>query len=121
MEGSLPITDNAAWDSAIGSSEIVTLRNDVPGFEVAFKQALDDEGPEMGAFQAMSVFASWLEGRIEQSPKGPDVRQAFRVVEAIATTDTYPLGRELVAEFVEALWGNPTAIQFMGPETLRWT
>ena len=58
------MTDNAAPASALGSPVIVAIRNRAPGFEEAFQAALEDEGPDMGAFQAMSVFADWLAGRI---------------------------------------------------------
>ena len=113
------MSDEAPPASAIGSPTVEAIRNQVPEFEEAFRREFEAEGPEMGAFQAMGVFADWLEGRIEQSPGSPDVRRAFRVVEEIASSNHYPMGRSLVTEFVEALRNNPRAVPLMGPETLR--
>jgi hypothetical protein len=90
----------------------------VPEFDEPFQRELDAEGPAMGAFQAMSVFAGWLADRIETSPEDSDVQRAFRVVEEVASSD-YPMGRSLVTEFVEALRDNPRAVALMGSETLR--
>ncbi len=85
-----------------------------------FLRELDAESGEMGAFQAMSVFAEWLGYRIEQSPDSLEVLRAFQTVEGIASSNDYPLGRELVTEFVEVLRDNPRAISLMGPETLLY-
>lgn len=112
------MTDETAPATAMGSPVIVTIRNQVPEFEEVFRQELDVEGPEMGAFQAISVFADWLEDRIQRSPESPDVRRAFRVVEEVAS-GSFPMGGPLVTEFVEALRDNPRAVSLMGPETLR--
>jgi hypothetical protein len=74
----------------------------------------------MGAFQAVSLFATWLMNRLDQSSLAPDVRHAFRVIEEIAANDSaYPLGRALVTEFVESLADHARAVRLMGPETLR--
>ncbi len=112
------MSDNASIVSAIGSPEITAIRRAVPAFERAFQRELEDEGPEMGSFQAMSLFARWVDGLIKEAPEHPDVLQAFGVVEEIASTSTYPLGRPLVTEFVEALWGNKEATRLMGPSTV---
>lgn len=72
----------------------------------------------MGAFQAISVFAEWVAGRLEASPEGADVRRSFCVVEEVASSN-YPLARSLVTEFVEALQEDSRAVALMGPETLR--
>jgi hypothetical protein len=114
-----PMTDESGLASAIGSPVVTTLRSQVPEFEGTFQRELDAEGQEMGAFQAMSVFAGWLADRIEESPEDPDVQRAFRVVEEVASGD-YPMGRSLVTEFVEALQDNPRAVGLMGSETRRF-
>ncbi len=72
----------------------------------------------MGSFHAMSLFARWVDPLIKEAPEHPDVQQAFGVIEEIASTNTYPLGRPLVTEFVEALGGNNEAIRLMGPSTV---
>jgi hypothetical protein len=114
------MTDESAPASAAGSPVIAAIRSQVPEFEEAFQAELGAEGPDMGAFQAMSVFATWLRERIDQSSEGPDVQRAFRAVEEIASGDSdYPMGRALVTEFVEALTDHARAVRLMGPETLR--
>jgi hypothetical protein len=120
VEGSGGMTDESATASAVGSPVVAAVRSQVPEFEEAFQAELDAEGPEMGAFQAMSVFATWLRERIDQSSEGPDVHRAFRVVEEIASNESgYPMGRALVTEFVEALTDHARAVPLKGPETLR--
>ena len=106
--------------SAVNSPVIVAIRSRVPEFDGAFLRALDDEEDEMGAFQAMSVLAEWVEDRIEHSPQSLDALPAFAAVEEIASSSEYPMGRELVTEFVEALADSPRAIALMGPETVRY-
>ena len=120
MSNFVIVSDNASFDSAIGSAEMTAIRRAVPAFEDAFQRELEDEGPEMGSFEAMSLFARWVDGLIKNDPGHPDVLQAFGVIEEIASTDIYPLGRPLVTEFVEALWGNEGATRLMGPNTM-WT
>ena len=114
------MTDESAPESAVGSPVVTAIRSQVPEFEEVFVRELGAESGEMGAFQAMSVFAEWLGERIEQSPAGPDVLRAFQTVEGIASSSDYPLVRALVAEFVEVLWANPRAVPLMGPATLRY-
>ncbi len=111
--------EESAPASAIGSPVLARIRGQVPEFELAFQMELEAEGLEMGAFQAMSVFADWLAKRLENSPEGTDVQRAFHVVEEIASTDDFPMGRSLVTEFVEALRDNPRAVRLMGPDTRR--
>ncbi|MEQ4208857.1 hypothetical protein [Actinopolymorpha sp. B9G3] len=117
------MTDETGPTSAIGSPVLAKIRSQVPEFEEPFQRELDAEGPEMGAFQGMSVFAGWLRARVEASPAEPDVQRAFRVVEEVASSDDpmgHPMGRLLVTEFVEALRDNPCAVALMGSETLRF-
>lgn len=102
--------------SAIGSPVVTLLRTQVPAFEATFQRLLIEEENEMGAFQAVSVFADWLANRLGESPEAVEVRRGFQVIEDVAGSD-YPLGRELVREFVEALADDPEAVNRMGPET----
>jgi hypothetical protein len=96
------MTNEPALASAIGSPVLAVIRSQVPEFEETFQRELDAEGPEMGAFQAMSEFARWLEDRMEAaSPGEADVQRAFRVVEEVASSN-YVLGRALVTEFVRS-------------------
>ena len=113
------MTNEPAPASAIGSPVLATIRSQMPEFEETFQRELDAEGAEMGAFQAMSVFAGWVAERVEASAEEPDVQRAFRVVEEVVSSD-YPMRRELVTEFVEALRGNQRAVAMMGSETLRF-
>jgi hypothetical protein len=106
--------------SAVASPVVAAIRSRVPDFDAAFLRALDDEEGEMGAFQAMSVLAEWVEDRIQHSPQSLDALPAFAAVEEIASSSEYPMGRALVTEFVEALGDSPRAIALMGAETLRY-
>ncbi len=73
----------------------------------------------MGAFQAVSTFAGWVERRLQSSEETPEVQRAFGVMEAIASSREYPLGHDLVSEFAEALRANARAVSLMGPATRR--
>ncbi|CAM3776594.1 hypothetical protein NOMA109596_10320 [Nocardioides marinus] len=115
------MAENSDVTSAVGSPVVAMLRTQVPAFEATFQVHLVEEENELGAFQAVSVFAAWLANRLTESPEAADVRRGFRVVEDVAVGD-YPLGHELVTEFVEALADYPQAVERMGPETrLRLT
>jgi len=114
------MTNDASPASAVGAPVVKTIRERVPEFEQAFQEALNDEGPDMGAFQAMSVFAGWLAERIEASPENSVEQQAFAVIEEVASSADYPMGRSLVTEFVGALRDNPRAVALMGPATVRF-
>jgi hypothetical protein len=114
------MTDDSAPASAIGSPVIARIRSQVPEYDEPFLRELDAEGNEMGAFQAMGIFAEWLAERLQASPDEPAVQRAFLVVEEIASSRDYPMGRALVAEFVEAVQGIPSAVALMGSETLRY-
>lgn len=111
--------ESAGPASAVGSPVIAAIRSQVPEFDEAFLRALETDEGQMGAFQAMSVFAEWVEDRLEHSPQSPEVLRAFTAVEEIASSSQYPMGRALVTEFVEALTNHPRAVLLMGPETLR--
>lgn len=87
------MSDEATPASAVGSPVVDAIRSLVPEFEEAFRKEFEAEGPGMGAFQAMSLFAEWLGSRIEQSPDGTDVRRAFWVVEEIAVEQRLSDGR----------------------------
>ena len=113
------MNDESDLASALGSPVLALVRSDVPEFEDSFQQELADEGPEMGAFQAMSAFAAWLSRRIVASPGDAAVERAFQVVDEVAASDL-PMGRELVTEFVEALQDDRAAFALMGSETLRY-
>lgn len=106
--------------SAVGSPVVAAIRSRVPEFDGAFLRALAAEEGEMGAFQAMSLLAEWVADRIERSPHSLDALPAFAVVEEIASSSEYPMGRALVTEFVEALADSPRAIALMGAETVRY-
>ena len=103
--------------SATGSAVLATIRARVPEFEETFQTELRAEDGEMGAFQAMSVFASWLNRQVQESPASPTVQRAFGAVEEIASRGDYPMGPSLVTEFVEALSDSSRAASLMGPNT----
>lgn len=114
------MADESTPATAIGSPVVAAIRSQIPEFEEAFQTELDAEGHEMGAFQAVGLFATWLRECLDQPSEATTVRRAFRVVEEIAANDRdYPMGRELVTEFVEVVADHARAVPLMGPETLR--
>lgn len=101
---------------ALRSAEISLIRHAVPEFEPRFQLELREEEGELGSFQAMSVFAEWVLERLDVAPGAPDTFRAFAAVEAIAVS-SFPLGRPLAAEFVEAVWSRPGAVLRLGEAT----
>ncbi len=101
--------------NALRSRVVSKIREEIPAFEHSFQAALADEDGEMGSFQAMSTFAAWLLRRLQVDPEAPDVERSFSVVERIAGSAEYPMGRALVTEFVEAIGDSPEAISRLGP------
>jgi len=100
---------------ALRSPVVSKIRDEIPEFEGNFQTALADEDGEMGSFQAMSTFAAWLIQRVHVSPEAPEVERSFAVVEQIASSPEYPMGRALVTEFVEAIGDSSQAIGHLGP------
>ena len=84
---------------ALRSPVVSEIREEIPEFEDSFQTALADEDGDMGSFQAMSTFAAWLIQRLQAGPGAPEVERSFAVVERIAGSAKYPMGRALVTEF----------------------
>jgi len=99
---------------ALRSPVVSKIREEIPEFEESFQTALADEGGAMGSFQAMSTFAAWLMQRLQVGPGAPEVDRSFAVVERIASSTEYPMGRALVTEFVEAIGASSEAIARLG-------
>ena len=100
---------------ALRSPVVSKIREEIPEYEDSFQRALADEDGEMGSFQAMSTFAAWLIQRLQVGTEAPEVERSFAVVERIASSAEYPMGRALVTEFVEAMGDSPEAIRRLGP------
>lgn len=100
---------------ALRSPVVAKIREVVPEFEEGFQSALADEDGEMGSFQAISTFAAWLIQRLQVGPGGPEIERSFAVVERIASSAEFPMGRALVTEFVEAISHSSKAIGLLGP------
>ncbi|MBO9520808.1 MAG: hypothetical protein J7518_04645 [Nocardioidaceae bacterium] len=99
---------------ALRSPVVSKIRETVPEFEDSFQTALAEEDGELGSFQAMSAFATWLIQRMQAGPDVPEVDRSFYVVEQIASSEDYPMGRALVTEFVEAVGHSSKAISRLG-------
>lgn len=100
---------------ALRSPVIMRIREEVPEFESTFQSALLDEDGEMGSFQAMSTFATWLVDRLQTDPRAPEIERSFAAVEYVASSAAFPMGRALVTEFVEAVGDHADAIGRLGP------
>jgi hypothetical protein len=100
---------------ALRSPVVSKIREEIPEFEDSFQTALVDEDGEMGSFQAMSTFGAWLTRCLQVDPGAPEVQRSFSVVEQIASSAEYPMGRALVTEFVEAIGDSSEAIGRLGP------
>lgn len=100
---------------ALRSPVVSTIRETVPEFEDSFQTAVAEEDGEMGSFQAMSAFATWVIQRMQTDPRLPEVVRSFDVVEQIANSEDYPMGRALVTELVEAASHSSEAIRRLGP------
>lgn len=102
---------------ALESEVITEIRATVPEYEELFQATLRDEGRGFGSFQAMSDFAAWLLGRMNEPEWEPAVQRSFAVIEHIAGSRRFRMGSALVAEFVEAIASNADARSRMGPHT----
>lgn len=102
---------------AVGSPEVGLVRREVPEFEPVFQEVLVEEEGELGAFQALSVFADWVCVRLENGDDEDAVRRAFDAVERLFADEGFPLGDALAAEFIEVVWANPQAVERMGART----
>jgi hypothetical protein len=103
--------------NALTAPELTMVRAAVPEFESAFQRELSEEGPEFGAFQAMSAFAAWVGDRLREGQADDVTRRAFDAVEHLIADNGMPLGDALAAEFIEALWLSDEARTLMGPQT----
>lgn len=101
---------------ATASPEVALLRKQVPEFEKLFQEELraDDE---VGAFEAVSLLATWVCERLEMSSDEDAVRRAFDAIEHLIADRRFQLGDALAAEFIEATWNCPGAERLRGHRT----
>ena len=102
---------------ASGSAEVRLLRHSVPEFEPTFQEELLVEGGDLGAFQAVSVFAGWVRDCLDCDTDDDAVKRAFDAVERLIRDNEFPLGDALAAEFIEGVWDHPQAPARMGAAT----
>lgn len=102
---------------AADSEAISLIRRSVPEFEPRFREALNEEDGELGVFQAMSVFATWILERLQREPCDDATQRGFSAVERLITDRTIELGDAVAAEFIEHVWTDPQAVGLMGPRT----
>lgn len=101
---------------ATSSPEIALLREAIPEFEEVFQVEVQAD-EEVGAFEAVSLLATWVCERLQTSSGEDAVRRAFEVVERLIAERRFQLGDALAAEFIEVTWNCAGAERFWGPRT----
>ncbi len=99
--------------------EIQKIRAEVPEFESTFQEVLQDEEGDLGVFQAMSTFATWVRSRLDEASTAPEIQRSFAAIEHLLTARYYQLADALVTEFIEVVFDHPKALEHMGPATLK--
>lgn len=98
------------------SPEIDALRAAVPEFEGRFQAELVEEDGELGPFQAISRFATWVLARVDAGDADA-ARRALDAIEHLIDDRRFELGDALAAEFVEVVGDDPRLFALMGPRT----
>lgn len=103
--------------TAMDSPELREVRRCVPEFEPVMDALLHSEGPDIGTFEVMSVFARWVLA-MDAADQADVVERSSDVVERLLTSDRgFPQGQSLAAEFVEVVGPDDGAASWMRPAT----